>query len=97
MQVILPPMVSLSLDPRQASSLFTLIMDGLLSAALKNCATAFGLSDTGNSHQPSHCGVSGSARNVGTCGLTMTAFNPTRGGSKYQTTQVSTHGCPPHP
>ena len=44
-----------------------LIMDGSRRAARRNCATALGRSLTGNSHQVSHEGVSGSARNVGTC------------------------------
>lgn len=44
-----------------------MIMVGSASAALKNWATAFGRSETGNSHQPSHFGVKGSALNVGTC------------------------------
>ena len=44
-----------------------LIMDGSRFAARRNCATALGRSLTGNSHQVSHDGVSGSARNVGTC------------------------------
>jgi len=39
--------------------------------ALKNCATALGLSETGNSHQWSHSGVRGSARKVGTCKMAL--------------------------
>jgi len=41
--------------------------DALRCAAARNCATALGRSLTGNSHQVSHAGVSGSERNVGTC------------------------------
>ena len=46
----------------------TWIMDGSLSAAAIHCLTALGLSATGKSHHVSHAGVSGFARNVGTCG-----------------------------
>ena len=45
----------------------TLIREGSATAASMNWRTALGRSDTGNSHQVSHAGVSGSARNVGTC------------------------------
>ena len=42
-------------------------MLGSFAAALKNCITALGRSDTGNSHQVSHAGVRGSALKEGTC------------------------------
>ena len=41
-------------------------MEGSSTAAAMNCATALGRSDTGNSHQLSQAGVSGSARKEGT-------------------------------
>ena len=45
----------------------TCIIDVFFWAASKNWRTAFGRSETGNSHQLSQDGVSGSARKVGTC------------------------------
>ena len=44
----------------------TLISDGSVRAAVSHCATAFGRSDTGNSHQLSQAGVSGCACQLGT-------------------------------
>ena len=81
----------LDLEERGGSR-HTLIMLGSFVAALKNCITALGRSDTGNSHQVSHAGVKGSALKEGTCtGSTLPFMHATIQKALHQSNNSQKH------